>query len=68
MVDRMSTIYDMEDLAPMLKQYGEVCVLWREGYTASFKWFGQNANHVEDLRARKRRVDDILNPPSVRLG
>jgi len=69
MIDSMSPIHDIEDIAPMLKQYGEVCVLWkRGGYTASFKWFGQAANQVQDLRARKRRVDDILNPGSMQLG
>jgi hypothetical protein len=68
MLDRMSPVHDLEDIAPMLKQYGEVTILWRKGYTASFKWFGQAANHMEDLRGRKQRIDEILNPTVIQLG
>ena len=63
----IKTIHDLDDVAPMLKQYGEVCLLWRKGYTASFKWFGHSANVMEGLKERTRRVNEILNP-IIELG
>ncbi len=59
---QIGTIYDLEDVAPMLKRYGEVCLLWKKGYTATFKWFGDNSDRMEDLRERKRRINQVLNP------
>ncbi len=58
---RLSSIHDLEDVASMLKQHGDVCVLWKRGYTATFKWFGNNPNQMVNLKERRKHLEDVLN-------
>lgn len=49
-------VYDLEATASMLRQYGDACVLWKKGSTASFRWLPS----TESVRAPKRRIDGLI--------
>lgn len=65
--DTISPIHDVQDIVPILRRYGEACVIWKKGYTANFKWFGDCANIMENMRARKKQVNELLKPAVIEL-
>ena len=47
---------DLEGAVSILRQYGDVCVLWKGGMTASFRWLPSRADHSESMESR---INDI---------
>jgi hypothetical protein len=52
---------DLEDAASMLRQYGDVCMLWKRGWTASFRWMPSRADHTESMKASQSRISNIFS-------
>ncbi len=46
-------VYDLEGVASRLKEYGDACVVWKKGWTASFRWMPSKVDftsfHREDI-------------------